>query len=45
MRERDVQKLENFMFNMDQYFQVVGITSKEAQLNRATMFLLDDAKV
>ena len=30
---------------MDQYFQAVGITSKEAQLNQATMFRSDNVKV
>ena len=39
------KKLQNFMFNIDQYFQVADITSKEAQLNQATMFLLDNMKV
>ena len=28
--ERDTQKLENFMFDMDQYFQAARITLKEA---------------
>ena len=43
--ERDAQKLENFLFNMEQYFLAVGIDSKESCLNRATMFLTDATKV
>ena len=43
--ERDAQKLENFIFDMDQYFLASGIDSEESQLNRATMFLTDAAKV
>ncbi len=43
--ERDAQKLENFLFDMEQYFKAVGIASEEAQLNRATMYLTDNAKV
>ena len=43
--ERDAQKLENFVFDMDQYFLASGINFEESQLNRATMFLTDAAKV
>ena len=29
-QEGDTQKLKNFMFDLDQYFQAISITSKEA---------------
>ena len=45
IRERVVQKFEIFMLNIEQYFQAIGITLEEAQLNQATMFLFDNAKV
>ena len=31
--EQDTKGLKNFMFDMDQYFQTIGITLEEAQLN------------
>ena len=33
------------MFDMYQYFQVASITSKEVELNKATIFLKGNAKV
>ena len=43
--EHDTQKLENFLFNMVQYFLAIGVDLKESRLNRATMFLTDSSKV
>ena len=43
--EWDAKKLENFLFDMKPYFLVLGIDSKESQLNRTTMFLTNMVKV
>ena len=45
VRKQDAQKLENLLFDMEQYFLALGIDSVEGQLNRATMFLIDATKV
>ena len=42
--EQDAQNLENFLFNMEQYFLASSIDSEECQLNKVTMFLIDAAK-
>ena len=43
--EQDAQKLDNLLFNMEQYFLTLGMDSEECRLNRTTMFLTDVAKV
>ena len=44
-RERDAQKLENFLFDIEKYFLASGIDSKDYRLNKAIMFLTDVTKV
>ena len=44
MGDKEVLNLKNFMFDMNQYFQEVGITSKEVQPN-PIVFLSTNVKV
>ena len=43
--EWNVQKLKNFLFDMDQYFLASSIELKESRLNSTTMILINGAKV
>ena len=43
--ERDAKLLENFLFDMEQYFQAVRAESKEIKVSMATMYLSGDAKL
>ncbi|KAA0048463.1 uncharacterized protein E5676_scaffold600G00660 [Cucumis melo var. makuwa] len=42
---RDVKELENFIFDMEQYFKASGTNSKETKVTLASMHLSDDAKL
>ncbi|KAJ7982631.1 Retrotransposon protein, putative, Ty3-gypsy subclass [Quillaja saponaria] len=42
---RDAKELENFLFDMEQYFRVVRMDSEEAKVTTATMYLAGDAKL
>ena len=41
----DAKELENFFFDMEQYFQAVRLDSEEAKVIIATMYLINDAKL
>ncbi|KAJ7968029.1 Retrotransposon protein, putative, Ty3-gypsy subclass [Quillaja saponaria] len=42
---RDAKELENFLFDMEQYFRAVRMDSEEAKVTTATMYLAGDAKL
>ena len=42
---RDAKELENFLFDMEQYFRAVKPDSEEGKVNMATMYLSGDAKL
>ena len=42
---QDAKELENFLFDMKQYFQTVKPDSEEAKVGMATMYLSGDAKL
>ena len=42
---RDAKELENFLFDMEQYFQAVKTESEETKVVMATMYLTGDAKL
>jgi len=42
---RDAKELENFIFDMDQYFKASGTVSEEVKVTLASMHLSDDAKL
>ena len=42
---RDAKELENFLFDMDQYFRAVKPDSDAAKINIATMYMLGNAKL
>ena len=42
---RDAKELENFLFDMEQYFRAVRPDSEEAKVTTATMYLIGDAKL
>lgn len=41
----DAKELENFLFDMEQYFHVVKLDSEEANVSMNTMYLSSDAKL
>ena len=43
--ERDAKLLENFLFDMEQYFLAVRAESEEIKVSMATMYLSGDAKL
>ena len=45
MEGRDAKELENFLFNIEQYFRVVKPDSEEEKVNMTTMYLSGDAKL
>ena len=42
---RESKELENFLFDMEQYFHVVRLESKEVKVTTTTMYLISDAKL
>lgn len=42
---RDAKELENFLFDMEQYFRAVKPDSEETKVSMATMYLTGDAKL
>ena len=42
---RDAKELENFLFNIEQYFRVVRPDSEDTKIMLATMYLTGDAKL
>ena len=42
---RDAKELENFLFDMEQYFRATRPDSKETKVSIATMYLNGDAKL
>ncbi|CAL5400517.1 unnamed protein product [Camellia sinensis] len=42
---RDAKKLDNFLFDMEQYFNVVKADAEETRISMATMYLSGDAKL
>ncbi|GMI86721.1 hypothetical protein HRI_002341400 [Hibiscus trionum] len=42
---RDGKELENFLFDMEQYFRAMGTSSKEDKVFGASMYLAGDAKL
>ncbi|KAJ8511860.1 hypothetical protein OPV22_002294 [Ensete ventricosum] len=42
---RDAKELENFLFNMEQYFRATRLDSQETKVAIATMYLNGDAKL
>ncbi|KAJ7968204.1 Senescence-specific cysteine protease sag39 [Quillaja saponaria] len=42
---RDAKELENFLFDMEQYFRAVRMDSEEANVTTTTMYLAGDAKL
>ncbi|TYK15849.1 uncharacterized protein E5676_scaffold637G00250 [Cucumis melo var. makuwa] len=43
--ERDVKALENFIFDLEQYFKATNTVIQEAKVTLATMHLFEDAKL
>ncbi|GAV75434.1 hypothetical protein CFOL_v3_18913 [Cephalotus follicularis] len=41
---RDAEELENFLFDMEQYFHVVHV-DKDSKVTMVTMYLAEDAKL
>ena len=44
-RARDAKELENFLFDMEQYFRAVRTDSEEDKVAMAAMYLAGDAKL
>ena len=44
-RERDAKALENFIFDIEQYFKATNTNTKEAKVTLATMHLFEDEKL
>ena len=44
-RARDAKELENFLFDIEQYFRVMHTDSKEDKVAMAAMCLVGDAKL
>ncbi|KAA0033954.1 senescence-specific cysteine protease sag39 [Cucumis melo var. makuwa] len=44
-RARDAKALENFIFDLEQYFKATNTVTEEAKVTFATMHLLKDAKL
>ena len=42
---QDTKELENFLFDMEQYFHAMRLDSKEAKVTIATMYLIGHAKL
>ncbi|XP_060673257.1 uncharacterized protein LOC125420382 [Ziziphus jujuba] len=42
---RDAKELENFLFDMEQYFRAIKSDSEETKVTMATMYLTNDAKL
>ena len=42
---RDAKEVENFLFDMEQYFRAVRVDSEDLKVSMATMYLSRDAKV
>ena len=42
---RDTKEVKNFLFDIEQYFQVVRADSEDLKVSMATMYLSRDAKV
>lgn len=42
---QDAIKLENFIFDMKQYFRAVGTNSKDTKVSIATKYLIGNAKL
>ncbi|TYJ95701.1 uncharacterized protein E5676_scaffold726G00310 [Cucumis melo var. makuwa] len=42
---RDAKALENFTFDLEQYFKVTNTVTEEAKVTLATMYLCEDAKL
>ena len=42
---RDARELENFLFDVEQYFKAVRVQSEETKVTMATMYLTGDAKL
>ncbi|KAL4352817.1 hypothetical protein GQ457_06G011110 [Hibiscus cannabinus] len=41
---KDAKEIENFMFNIEQYFRAASITSEEDKVSTASMYLSGDAR-
>ena len=42
---RDAKEVENFLFDMEQYFRAVRVDSKDLKVSMTTMYLCGDAKM
>ena len=42
---RGAREVENFLFDMEQYFRAVRVDSEDLKVSMATMYLSEDAKV
>ncbi|KAA0055658.1 senescence-specific cysteine protease sag39 [Cucumis melo var. makuwa] len=42
---RDAKALENFIFDLEQYFKATNIVTEEAKVTLTTMYLCEDAKL
>ncbi|KAK3006274.1 hypothetical protein RJ639_017474 [Escallonia herrerae] len=42
---RDAMELENFLFDVEQYFRAIKVDSEEIKVSMATMYLVGDAKL
>ncbi|KAA0055118.1 senescence-specific cysteine protease sag39 [Cucumis melo var. makuwa] len=43
--ERDAKALENYIFDLEQYFRATNTVAEEAKVTLATMYLFEDAKL
>jgi hypothetical protein len=44
-RVRDAKEVENFFFDLGQYFKMIGITEEYLKVDTAATYLVDDAKL
>ena len=42
---QDTKELENFLFNMEQYFHAMRLDFKEVKVTTTTIYLIGDAKL